>query len=103
MPYLVYRDADRAQVIVRLDGSTQRLTIGRSEANDVSLPWDGGVSRVHAAIERMADGWTLADEGLSRNGSFVNHERIQGRRLLTDGDALRFGDTVLGFRDPVAA
>ena len=34
---------------------------------------------------------TLVDEGLSRNGSFVNGERVGGRRRLRDGDTLRSG------------
>ena len=33
------------------------------------------------------------DDGLSRNGTFVNGERLSGRRRLTDGDTLRFGGT----------
>jgi DNA-binding NarL/FixJ family response regulator len=44
--------------------------------------------------------WTLADDGLSRNGSFVNDERITGRRRLADGDELRFGNTIVLFRAP---
>ena len=42
----------------------------------------------------------LVDEGLSRNGSFVNGERVDGRRLLDDGDELRFGQTLLRYRAP---
>ena len=44
--------------------------------------------------------WVLVDEGLSRNGSFVNEERVNGRRLLTDGDELRLGQTRVLFRAP---
>ncbi len=44
--------------------------------------------------------WVLVDEGLSRNGSFVNGERVEGRRLLDDGDELRFGRTLLRYRAP---
>jgi hypothetical protein len=42
----------------------------------------------------------LVDDGLSRNGSFVNGERILGRRRLDDGDVLRIGRTNLVFRAP---
>lgn len=36
----------------------------------------------------------------SRNGSFVNEERVHGRRHLRDGDALRFGRTAVTYRRP---
>lgn len=102
-PFLVYRDAEGLQLIRELDGGRERLTVGRSEAADVNLDFDPEVSRVHAELERLGDDWTLADDGLSRNGSFVNSERVVGRRRLRDGDALRFGDTLVLFRSPAQA
>ena len=101
-PFLVYRDAEGRQLIRELDGG-DRLTVGRSEAAEVSLEFDPEVSRVHAELERLGDDWTVDDDGLSRNGSFVNGERVVGRRRLRDGDALRFGDTVVLFRSPAQA
>jgi pSer/pThr/pTyr-binding forkhead associated (FHA) protein len=102
-PFLVYRDAEGQQLIRELEGGRERLTVGRSEAADVNLDSDPEVSRVHAELERLGDDWTLADDGLSRNGSFVNSDRIVGRRRLRDGDALRFGDTLVLFRSPAQA
>ena len=102
-PFLVYRDADGQQLIRQLDGAGERLTVGRSDAAEINLEFDPEVSRVHAELERLGDDWTLADDGLSRNGSFVNGERVVGRRRLRDGDALRFGDTVVLFRAPAEA
>jgi pSer/pThr/pTyr-binding forkhead associated (FHA) protein len=99
-PFLVYRDVEGNQVIGELGGTEDRLTVGRSEAAELSLAFDPEVSRVHAELERMGEDWTLADDGLSRNGSFVNGERVTGRRRLSDGDALRFGDTLVLFRSP---
>ena len=55
---------------------------------------------MHAELERVGEEWALADDGLSRNGSFVNGERVAGRRRLDDGDALRFGDTPVLYRAP---
>ena len=55
---------------------------------------------MHAELERLGEEWALADDGLSRNGSFVNGERVVGRRRLRDGDVLRFGDTPVLFRAP---
>jgi len=96
-PFVVYRDGDDRQVIVQLAGSRERLTIGRAEANDVALPWDGRVSRTHAALERVGEDWTIVDDGLSRNGTWVNGERLTGRRRMRDGDVVLVGTTVLAF------
>jgi pSer/pThr/pTyr-binding forkhead associated (FHA) protein len=97
-PFLLYREPERGQAIVPL--ATGRLTVGRGEGCDVCLGWDGDVSRVHAELERMGGVWTVSDDGLSRNGTFVNGERVSGRRRLRDGDSVRLGSTVIGFRDP---
>jgi len=60
------------------------------------------VSGTHAQLERLGGGdWTLNDDGLSRNGSFVNGTRLRHRQRLADGDLLRFGDTPVLFRAPL--
>ena len=99
-PFLVWRDADGKQLLRELRPEAARLTVGRSETADVPLAFDSEVSRLHAELERLGDDWTLADDGLSRNGSFVNGERVVGRRRLRDGDILRFGSTLALFRSP---
>ena len=96
VPVLVYRDEAGVQQVLPLQ--SDRLTIGRDEATDIALSWDPEVSRVHAELVRVGARWTLLDDGLSRNGSFVNGERVVGRRALEDGDILRFGATAVGFR-----
>ena len=97
-PFLVYRDSDGAQLITTLTG--ERASIGRAGGADVELRWDEEISRLHAELERIAGEWTVADDGLSRNGTWVNGERISGRHRLRDGDLVRVGRTVLAFRDP---
>jgi pSer/pThr/pTyr-binding forkhead associated (FHA) protein len=99
-PFLVFRDGDGAQRLVVLDPSRGRATVGRSGGNDVALEWDTEVSRLHAELERLGDEWTVADDGLSRNGSFVNGRRISGRQRLRDGDMLRVGQTAIAYRVP---
>ena len=100
VPYLVYRDADGRQVLVLLDEGRRRLTIGRSAQADVSLSWDREVSRLHATLERIAGDWGLADEQLSRNGTFVNGERIGARRRLAGGDVIAIGASAIVFVAP---
>jgi pSer/pThr/pTyr-binding forkhead associated (FHA) protein len=99
-PFLVFRDDAGGQHIQVLEDTEPRVTIGRGQGLDLRLDWDGEVSRVHAQLERVGEHWTLADDGLSRNGSYVNSERLGGRRRLLDGDVLRFGKTSMLFRDP---
>ena len=100
-PFLVLFDPDGAQRLVSLDADAgDRLSIGRETGNDIALPWDPEVSRVHAALERVAGAWTLVDDGLSRNGSWVRGARVRGRRRLEDGDVIRVGQTSLLLRVP---
>jgi hypothetical protein len=102
-PFLVFRDDDGRQHIVALDGAQAPLTVGRQPSSDVALTWDDEVSRTHADIERIGDVWTVVDDGRSRNGSYVNGERVHGRRPLRHGDVLAFGRTLLTFVAPHAA
>ena len=101
-PFLVYRDRHDRQVIVELGGERERVVIGRRSASDVALVWDPEVSRMHAAIERIGRDWVLCDEGLSHNGTWVNGERLHGRRTLRDGDMVAVGDTRIAFCAPAA-
>jgi hypothetical protein len=98
-PFLVFRNGAGEQAIQQL-ATDAELWVGRSGSADVQLGWDAEVSTLHAQIEVVRDECTLVDDGLSRNGSFVNEERVHGRRHLRDGDALRFGQTVLVYRRP---
>lgn len=99
-PFLVFRDGADAQRIVAMADGAAELWVGRSEAADVRLEWDEEVSALHAQIAVVRGECTLVDDGLSRNGSYVDEERVHGRRLLRDGDALRFGRTTVVFRRP---
>ena len=87
-PFLVYRDADDLQVIVDLVPTGERLTIGRRPSNDIVLDWDSEISRVHAALERIGEDWTVVDDGLSHNGTYLNGSRVTSRQRLRDGDVL---------------
>lgn len=102
-PFLAYRDAEGERQLLTIGPGVTELWIGRSPSADVQLTWDDEVSGLHAQLEVVRDECTLVDEGLSRNGSFVNGERVAGRRHLRDGDMLRFGNTMALFRAPATA
>jgi pSer/pThr/pTyr-binding forkhead associated (FHA) protein len=99
-PFLVFRDGGGEQRIVAVEEGTAVLWVGRGESADVRLDWDEEVSALHAQIEVVRDECTLLDDGLSRNGSYVCEQRVDGRRRLRDGDTLRFGRTTALFRRP---
>jgi pSer/pThr/pTyr-binding forkhead associated (FHA) protein len=99
-PFLLYRDGEDRQIILELPSDRDRVTIGRRASSDVPLAWDPEVSRLHAELERIGSDWVLCDEGLSHNGTFVNNERLQGRRRLRGGDVVALGRTTLAFCVP---
>jgi hypothetical protein len=99
-PFLVFRDGEGRQQIVAIEPGPAEIWVGRGESADVRLEWDEEVSALHAQIEVVRDECTLVDDGLSRNGSYVNEERVHGRRHLRDGDAIRFGRTAVAYRRP---
>ena len=101
-PFLVHRDGDDEQRILVVGEEVSELWVGRSESAEVRLDFDPEVSGIHAQIEVIGEECTLVDDGLSRNGSFVNGERVSGRRRLRDGDVLRFGRTGVLYRAPGA-
>jgi pSer/pThr/pTyr-binding forkhead associated (FHA) protein len=98
--FLLYRDRRGDQQITVLAEHGHSLTIGRRPSNAVALDWDTEVSRVHATLERAGDDWTLVDDGLSYNGTFVNEVRVVGRRRLRDGDVIAIGRTRLAYCAP---
>jgi FHA domain len=98
-PFLVWRTDEGEQRLLLLDQQRWRVTIGRDPAADIPLAGDAEVSRTHALLEQVGRGWTLVDDGLSRNGSFVNGERVIGRRRLRDKDRLVFGATPVTYRE----
>jgi DNA-binding CsgD family transcriptional regulator len=97
--FVAYRDGTGDLRLGSLAGLTS-VAIGRGEDNDIALAWDAEVSRAHAQLALIGGEWTLADDGLSKNGSFVNDERVVGRHRLADGDVVRLGRTTILFRAP---
>lgn len=98
--FLHWRDASGEQQILILTPDRPRVTIGRRDQSDVALTWDPEVSRAHALLEPVGEEWTLLDDGLSRNGSFVNGGRVHGRQRLHHRDRMCFGNTHVVFHAP---
>jgi pSer/pThr/pTyr-binding forkhead associated (FHA) protein len=76
--------------------SGQRVTVGKASANVVSLKHDSTVSRFHAVLENLGSAWSVRDVG-SRNGTYINGEKISAERVLRSGDELRVGNSRLIF------
>jgi pSer/pThr/pTyr-binding forkhead associated (FHA) protein len=100
LPFLVLRSPDGRQHVRTLPTEAATLSVGRRAEADVALVWDAEVSRLHALLERVGDDWVLVDDGLSRNGSFLDGTKVLGRRRLSDGSRLVFGETVVIYHDP---
>jgi len=99
-PFLVYRDGDGRQQIFALDERGGPVTVGRRNEADISLPWDGEVSRLHAELSFRAGEWTICDDGWSQNGTWVNGLRLAARRRLADGDLVTIGRTAIAYCNP---
>jgi pSer/pThr/pTyr-binding forkhead associated (FHA) protein len=81
--------------LIAADGSVaytlrRRLTrIGRNQENDIVFDSDR-VSRYHAEIIREGDDVLIVDKG-SRNGVWVNRQRVKNPTAIKSGDAIRIG------------
>ncbi|MEV6068721.1 FHA domain-containing protein [Nocardia sp. NPDC052001] len=93
------KDHEGRQHELMLTPDQPRITIGRSPQADLSLFWDVEVSRLHATAEYLGAHWTIVDDGLSRNGTFVNGDRLVGRHRLAPGDVIRMGTSRVTFHD----
>ena len=76
-PFLAFRDGDGRLVLLVLGREGSTGTIGRRTEVDLSIPWDSEVSGLHARLQCLGGEWTIVDDGLSTNGTFVNGQRVQ--------------------------
>ena len=88
-PYLSVEETGEIFVL-----QAECTTVGRGDGIDIALT-DPTVSRLHAELERIGSDWVLCDEGLSHNGTFVNGERVRGRRRIHPGDTITVGATAI--------
>jgi sigma-B regulation protein RsbU (phosphoserine phosphatase) len=97
MAFLELLKNDAPATRFAIDG--ERAVIGRS--NDCEVPLDAAaVSRRHAAVLR-AEGRFFVEDLESRNGTYLNDQRIVDRTPLRDGDELLIcGQTLRFHGDP---
>ncbi len=103
-PFLVFRDQQK-RLGIFLAGTEDQTThtLGRRPELDLAIPWDSEVSGLHAELQGFSGEWTIVDDGLSTNGTYVNGQRITGRQRLRDGDRIRIGRTILAYKAGRAA
>jgi FHA domain len=96
--FLAFRDEDGRLRFFSAHGRGETSTMGRRAETDLSISWDAEVSALHAELHHIGGEWTIVDDGLSTNGTYVDGKRIGGRQRLRDGDRIRVGQTVLVYR-----
>jgi len=92
--YLTITKGVRAGSNYALDDSCE-TRIGRGLDCQIVLT-DPLSSRLHAVVFHDEDGWWLRDKG-SRNGTYLNHQKIDEVRLL-EGAEVTIGQVTLAFR-----
>ncbi|HUS31354.1 MAG TPA: FHA domain-containing protein [Kofleriaceae bacterium] len=78
-----------------------KSTIGRNHEGELVI-LASSVSREHAELVKKDAGWHIRDLG-SRNGTFVDGTRAQGRVSLPERALLKIGDVALWFLAEVVA
>jgi pSer/pThr/pTyr-binding forkhead associated (FHA) protein len=97
-PFLVVRDRREQLRVFVLGSDVRTVTVGRRAEMDLSIGWDSEVSGLHAELQGFSGEWTIVDDGLSTNGTFVNGSRVRRRQRLRDCDRVRVGKTVFVYR-----
>src|SRR5271168_4658986 len=78
-----------------------RYTLGRSSANELCYSEDAGLSRQHLILEKTAAGWTVRDLN-SKNGTFVNGQRISEPHSLGASDRIAAGHLTIEFAENIS-
>jgi pSer/pThr/pTyr-binding forkhead associated (FHA) protein len=96
MPEIIVKYEDK--IIERIVSEKKRMTIGRTNENDIVLE-NRGVSRRHAQIE-FNDSAAVIIDNESLNGTFVNNRRIT-EEVLRDNDQITIGKYSLIYHSQV--
>ncbi|MHC4917281.1 MAG: protein kinase domain-containing protein, partial [Planctomycetota bacterium] len=93
MPKIIVRQGRTSGQEYDLEG--EKFTMGRRKASDIPVA-DPKSSRNHAEIFKQGNHFYVRDLA-SRNGTFLNGERLAGDTQLSFGDKVSIGDTVMEF------
>lgn len=97
-PFIAFRDGQGRLELFVLGRERTVRTLGRHVDMDLSITWDSEVSGVHAELQCLGEEWSIVDDGLSTNGTYVEGRRVRGRLRLRDGDRIRVGHTILTYK-----
>lgn len=73
----------------------EETSIGRNPDNNIPLEFNG-ISRYHFKINENGEGHTIIDAG-SRNGTFLNNQKIESETPLKKGDMVKLGNIALKY------
>jgi hypothetical protein len=80
----------------RITLGEQAILIGRADDSTLVLTDDFASSR-HARLTNRSGQWYVEDLG-STNGTYLDQQRVQGPLLVSPGQPIRIGQTVLELR-----
>ncbi len=73
----------------------EETSIGRNPDNNIPLEFNG-ISRYHFKVNASGEGHTIIDAG-SRNGTFLNNQKIENETPLKKGDMVKLGNIALKY------
>ena len=77
------------------DLAKNETTVGRNPDNTIPLEFNG-ISRYHFKIVQQGDGHQLVDNQ-SKNGTFLNNNKLEQDQLLKKGDIIKIGSLCLKY------
>ena len=77
------------------DLTKELIVCGRSAKNEITLEF-GGISRQHFNLHLVDENYDVEDAG-SRNGTFLNNEKLEARTPLKKGDMIKIGSIALKY------
>ena len=92
MAKLFIQQPEGDQLLTELEGS-QVYLIGRSEDCTICIP-DDSISKHHAKLAFVGQGWTIADLG-SSNGTSVNGQALTQPLNLSDSAQIMLGEQIV--------
>jgi len=100
MPFLRVREPGARERVVEVTGG--RFTIGKRPSSDLVLE-DALISRDHCEIVGEGHGKHFLRDRRSRNGTFVDGQRVEADVLLRDGMVITVGSVSMIFTDGMPA